>query len=182
MAIESWKILSRKLRDNSPRRTMEDVVFELPNGRVESFPLFHHVRKCVVVVAITSDQKIILARQYRPGPGRVLDELPGGCVEDNEDFEVAIRRELLEETGFACQNLEYLGCPFESPYSTVERHAFLATGCFEQAKQSLDEDEFIEVVLKSVPDFIQQVAAGQSTDLEIAWMGLFRAGILGTKA
>ena len=178
MAIESWKIRSRKLRNEGSHRTLDDVVFELPNGRVETFSLFHMAKKCVCVLALTTDNHIVLARQYRPGPGKVLDELPGGCVEADEELEDAVKRELLEETGYACQDLQYLGCPFEGPYSTVERHAFLATGCFKQGSQKLDDDEFIEVVLKPIPEFIQQIAAGQNADLEVAWMGMFRAGIL----
>jgi ADP-ribose pyrophosphatase len=36
------------------------------------------------VLAITKDKKVILVKQYRPGPSEILLELPGGFVDPNE--------------------------------------------------------------------------------------------------
>ena len=52
------------------------------------------------VFALTTSNQVILARQFRPGPNAVLDELPGGAIEGGETPEQAGERELLEETGY----------------------------------------------------------------------------------
>lgn len=39
----------------------------------------------VALVAFTEEGRGILVRQYRPGPGKVLAELPGGMIEPGED-------------------------------------------------------------------------------------------------
>lgn len=178
MPISPWISVSRQVRNEGAHRQLVDVVFELPDGRHETFSLYY-MGRTVAVLAMTDDKKIILARQFRPGPGVVLDELPGGGIDDDETPEDAVRRELLEETGYVCRKLENLGRPYECGYSTVERHAFLATGCYLKAEQRLDQNEFIQVVTKSYAEFMEQIVSGQCTDLEIAWMGLFRAGIVG---
>ncbi|MCS7091744.1 MAG: NUDIX hydrolase [Patescibacteria group bacterium] len=47
------------------------------------------------ILAITKDRKVILVKQYRPGPKEVLLELPGGYVDPNEEPEKTMERELL---------------------------------------------------------------------------------------
>ena len=55
-------------------------------------------------MALTEDGKIITTEQFRPGPNAVLNELPGGYVDDGETREEAVRRELLKETKKSRQN------------------------------------------------------------------------------
>ena len=35
----------------------------------------------VAVLALTPDERVVLTRQFRPGPGRVVFDLPGGIVD-----------------------------------------------------------------------------------------------------
>ncbi len=125
---------------------------------------------------------MILARQYRPGPDRILDELPGGGVEPGEAPEEAAARELLEETGYVAGRLVPLGRPLECAYSTIERHAFLAVDCVREGAQALDETEFIDVVEKPIEDFVEQLREGACTDPEVGWMGLYELGCLRASA
>lgn len=67
----------------------------------------------VVIVAVTDDQRIILAEQYRIPVGRRVVELPAGLVGDvegaeTEKLETAAMRELLEETGYQAGAMELL--------------------------------------------------------------------------
>ena len=66
----------------------------------------------VVIVPVTDAGELVLVEQYRiPVKSRVL-ELPAGLVGDNGDaeeaFEIAARRELIEETGYRATSLEEL--------------------------------------------------------------------------
>jgi ADP-ribose pyrophosphatase len=63
----------------------------------------------VSVVALTSDDRLVLVRQFRPAVGRMTLELPSGHVEEGETPEHAARRELLEETGHEAENFQLLG-------------------------------------------------------------------------
>ncbi|MBC8132094.1 MAG: NUDIX hydrolase [Deltaproteobacteria bacterium] len=58
-------------------------------------------RPWVNVVAVTTDDKLVLIRQYRHGLGAVHFEIPAGTTDAGEhDLEAAARRELGEETGY----------------------------------------------------------------------------------
>lgn len=53
-----------------------------------------------IVLPITSNQEIILVRQYRHGAGEILLELPAGTFNPNQESpQAAAIREVKEETG-----------------------------------------------------------------------------------
>lgn len=175
-SVKPWKEIERHQVVHSKYRKIDDVLFELPDGRRAVFSL-NHVGRIAVVLALTPEKQVILARQFRPGPGAVFDELPGGRVEDDETFEQAVSRELEEETGYTSKNWKSLGRITGDGYTLIERNAFLALDCELTADHlRLDENEFIQVVLKPLPEFIRQVKDRALTDLATAWIGLESIG------
>lgn len=177
MPVKPWKELSRKLYKHSEYKEIMDICYQLPDGSEHTYALTH-VGRVVAVLAVTKDMRIVLARQFRPGPDAVLDELPGGRVDENEMDEAAALRELAEETGFVPEKLIPLGRFLEGAYSTIQQQGFLALGCEKKAQQKLDPTEFIEVVLKTLPEFLAQIRSGAATDCEVAWAGLLESGLV----
>jgi len=72
-----------------------------------------NARGAAVIVAVTAERKLLLVEQYRiPVHCRTI-ELPAGIIGDkpagsDESLELAARRELLEETGYAARRIKYL--------------------------------------------------------------------------
>jgi ADP-ribose pyrophosphatase len=154
--------------------------YRMPDGETADWDILQGGRT-VAMVAITADEQVVLVRQFRPGPGRVLLELPGGNVEDGEDVEAAARRELLEETGYGAGEVEIAGQTWLASYATHQRFAVIATGCRQVsggAGRDVHKDalEFLAPVLLSRDDFLRHVSAGQLTDTDIAFMCLNRLG------
>ncbi len=81
----------------------------------------------VLIVATTESGLLVLIDEFRvPVGGRVIS-LPAGLVGDKgerESAETAARRELLEETGYECSNLEFLGGGPSSPGLSSEMVSF----------------------------------------------------------
>jgi ADP-ribose pyrophosphatase len=63
----------------------------------------------VTIVAITEDRRILAVQQYRPAVEQYTLELPSGLVDPGETPVETARRELLEETGYECGEIESLG-------------------------------------------------------------------------
>ena len=63
----------------------------------------------VSVVAETSDNQIILVKQYRAAVDKITTELPSGYVDSGETPEAAALRELEEETGYTADRLLFAG-------------------------------------------------------------------------
>jgi len=83
-------------------------------------------KEAVAVIAMTDDGKLILTEQYRrPVDARVID-WPAGLVGDEGDEgpEATARKELKEETGYACERVELLAKGPTSPGITSELVSF----------------------------------------------------------
>jgi ADP-ribose pyrophosphatase len=154
---------------------VETRSYVMPDGQVADWDVLRGGRT-VAMLAITDDQQVVLVRQFRPGPVRVLAELPGGNVGDGEDVADAARRELLEEAGYRAGAITVVGQTWLASYATHERYAVIATGCRLVAEGSRDVHadalEFIEPVTMALDDFRAHAAGGQLTDTDIALMCL----------
>lgn len=83
----------------------------------------------VSVLAVASDGRIPLVRQYRPGCGEFTLELPGGMLEAGEEPTMCARRELEEEVGCIGGKLRLLGVLWPDPGRLMNRlHCFMAEG------------------------------------------------------
>lgn len=166
----SWK----KIKEEKSRvgyRKILHKVFILPNGEEVIYDIKDE-GKTVCVLALTTENKVLLEKIYRPGPEKTLLEMPGGIVEDSEDLKEAISRELLEETGYS-GDFEFVGTLIDDAYSNCEKNTFVATNCkkVQDSKPDHDEGE-IEVVEMTIDDFKKHLKSGQLTDVEAGYIGL----------
>jgi ADP-ribose pyrophosphatase len=168
--ISVWKVISRSEAYKKYSRKIEEVIFELPNGEQADF----YIKKegpAAAVLALTDDNEVILTRQFRVGPLKVLDELPGGFVDDGESGIAAMKRELLEETGYEGE-LELVGSCLDDAYSTMERFCYVAKHCKKVAEPQQTDTEQIEVVTIPLEKFRELLRSGQMTDVEVGYLGL----------
>ena len=61
------------------------------------------------VIPVTEAGDVVMVEQYRHGTDEVTLEIPGGILDPGETPEAAASRELLEETGYAANQLVLLG-------------------------------------------------------------------------
>lgn len=154
-----WKTLSSDyLFDDTWLRARRDKC-EKSDGKIVYPYYVIEYPQWATGVGITHNNEIVLVKQYRHAAGVVCAEIPGGCI-DAEDAspEEAIRREFIEETGYTFEAVEYLGRTSPNPSTNSNwMHMFLLTGGTLTHPQSFDENEEIEVLLVSMPEFVEMV-------------------------
>ncbi|SFO68211.1 NUDIX domain-containing protein [Chitinophaga sp. YR627] len=154
MASLDWKTLSSEYLFKDNWLTARRDTCETPQGKIVTPYYVLEYNDWVNCVAVTADGRIIMVRQFRQGIGKAVLEIPGGTMDDTDPSpEFAMRRELLEETGYEFEKLINLGAVAPNPASSNNlTHMFLATGGKKVQEQDLDENEEIELVLMDLED------------------------------
>ena len=116
----------------------------------------------VNVVALTPDDCVVMVRQYRHGAERVTLETPGGMIDPGETPAQAAARELLEETGYAAEEIVPLGGVNPNPALFSNRlHGFLARGARRVREVRNESTEETHVELVPLARLREEVRAGR---------------------
>lgn len=175
--VKPWEELSREEIFAKYGRGVERRTYRLPRGREADFYL-NTGHDPVCCLALTESKEVILVRQFRPGPGEMLLEMPGGGANEGEVLEESMMRELLEETGYRGK-IEFVAEVLSSAYSTFRKRALVATDCVKVAEPKPEENgEELEVVLLSLSDFREHLRSGKLTDVEVGYLSLDHLGLL----
>ncbi|MFC2020786.1 NUDIX hydrolase [Chloroflexota bacterium] len=157
------KTLSSKLiYDGRVVRLRVDIV-QMPSGRESTREIVEH-DEVVAIVAIDTDDNVLLVNQFRQPLGKELLEIPAGGIEEGEKPEDAVCREMQEETGYLPQKVERLGGFYSAPgFCTEYLHLYLTTDL--TASRLYDEDtEMISLVRVPVIKIPGLITSGKIED------------------
>lgn len=129
---------------------------ETGDGRQSTREIVEHA-DCIAVVAIDEDDNILLVNQFRKPVEKDLLEIPAGGIDEGEDAEAAVIREMQEETGFLPKKLELLGGFYSAPgYATEYLYLYLAADLVPSRLYAEDTEsiEVVRVPLSEIPDLI----------------------------
>lgn len=141
-----WKVCSSEYIHKGPWATLRTDHCEMPDGRqVKDYYVLEYP-SWVNAVAITEEGKVLMVRQYRHAAGIVSLEIPGGVVDGDEAPLTAIRRELLEETGYQFDDIEEVAVLYANPATANNKtYCYLARGGKKVQEQELDATEDLVV-------------------------------------
>lgn len=152
----------------------QDTV-KVPNGNIVTWDFIGH-KGAAAVVAVNDEGKLLMVRQYRNALDRETLEIPaGGLNAVDEPTDAAAARELEEETGYRCDNLEFLLSLRTTVAFCNEMVDVYAARDLVPAKQHLDEGEFIELEAHPLQELCDMIYQGIIQD------GKTVAGILAYK-
>lgn len=158
--MEEIKRLKRELVAKGTAIDYYHDTMQIPNGNIVKWDFLDH-KGAAAVVPVRDNGNIIMVRQYRNALERYTLEIPAGKLDYiNEPTIDAAKRELEEETGFTCDNVEFL----ISIYTTVafcnEKIDIYLAENLKQGNQNLDEDEYIDVEEYSLEELKEMIYKG----------------------
>lgn len=103
-----YQVRSRSVRFTGTMFSVHTDEVTMPDGRIAARDYLRHVG-AVGVVAVDSDDRVVLVRQYRHPVGRSLWELPAGLIDvPGEELPAAAQRELAEEADLRAGRVDLL--------------------------------------------------------------------------
>lgn len=162
-SIDPWSVISESKEYDTPifdllKRNMR---LEVPGDHASGTFYVLDAPAWINVIALTGKQEVILVEQYRYGIEDATLEIPGGMVDPGEQPHEAVRRELLEETGYRSEKWTSLGKVSANPaIMTNFTHLYLAEDCEFTGGENPDEHERIHVHRLPTEDFLNYVSDG----------------------
>jgi ADP-ribose pyrophosphatase len=145
------------------RLWIESRMIRLPNG-IEREKVIVHPSNAVAILPLDGG-RCKLVKQFRHAIDQYIFEVPAGTMEPGEDPLQTAHRELIEETGFAAQEMLEKGFIYTTPGYTDEKiFLFEARNLSPSQEYGKDEDEVIEVVDLAISDLPAMIRDGTIID------------------
>lgn len=162
--MKKWKVL--KVEDVSPSKwfpVMQHKV-ELPDGTIIDDYFISPMGNVVMILPITTQNEIVLVKQYKHALGEVVIELPAGFQQKGKSLEESALAELEEEVGIktTSDNLIFLGKTANNPTKTTHvTYCYIATNLDFNSKQNLEITEDIEVLKLPPQEVLRMIHNGE---------------------
>ncbi|OHB75163.1 MAG: hypothetical protein A2Z25_17700 [Planctomycetes bacterium RBG_16_55_9] len=127
----------------------------------------------VVIVAtidVAGEKKLVVTREFRAPIWDYEYGFPAGLIDNGEDVEETVRRELKEETGLELVRIKHFSSPVYSSAGLTDEscHIVLAEAKGQPSNDWLDGTEDIEVLLLDV-EGIRELLASDKKIAAKAW-------------
>lgn len=150
----------------------------LPDGSRASRELVEHPGG-VGIIAVDENRDVLMVEQFRKPFEQMVLEVPAGKLDAGEEPLECGKRELKEETGCTAEEYTYLGTYYATPGFCSEKLSIYLATKLHQARQQLDDGEFLEVRKMSLDTLYDMVMNNEIHDAKTAIAILKTKQILG---
>lgn len=143
--IHKWKFINRKILLDHPKMTVVEDEVLLPSNKKVSYireaPSKGH---SVAIIALDSNERLLLQKEYSYPPDKIMYQLPGGAVENKEGVIDAANRELSEESGYIARDTTVIGSFYLNNRRSDRKQFVVLCRDIMPQKNTEDEEEFIK--------------------------------------
>lgn len=162
MTEERWQVLEENPILEHPYVNVVFQKIKLPDGQIiPDWPIIE-TRDYVNAMVIDRSGKAMILEGYKHGHGSSNWQVLGGYLEPGEDPFEAVKRELLEETGFSSAEWRHLGSfTVDANRRVGTGHFFLAQGVQKVAEPDYDDLEQFVIRWVSLAELRQALSDGR---------------------
>jgi ADP-ribose pyrophosphatase len=166
MSMQDAEIADTEVLLDGPKRFVRQALV-MPDGEKLDW-YYQDTPASVMVVPVLPGGQFVMVYQYRWNLARYALEFPAGEVGDGETLEVALKRELAEETGFALAEggtMKRLGAFYSLPSETNKvTHVFLARPVVSTgpARKDTEIEKYFNLTVQITPPGLAVAEIGKS--------------------
>lgn len=179
-----WEVRSRtKLLDCSPwlRVYVDEVLLEDKKTLIPDFNVIE-AAPFAIIFPVLADGRIALIRHYRHAVGKIVYDLPGGDLEEDEAPLACAQRELLEETGLQAPDWRHLGTfRMSGVRGITDAHCYMAAGAVRVAEPNPGDLQSVSVHPSSPQELLRMWSSDEWAVLDTAavvGLGLGHLGLV----
>ena len=171
--------LSRELVYQGRFLKVQRDTARMPDGSTNTREFVMHPG-AAAMVPIGNDERILVERQFRYGPGRVYIEIPAGKKDPGETTFQTARRELVEETGHEAGRWAFLTTIHPAIGFADEVMDIYLARDLKQVERNLDAGEFVEIEWVTLGWLVDEMRAHRlfdvKTQIAVHWLLAFHEG------
>jgi ADP-ribose pyrophosphatase len=162
--MTDWQTIEENLKYQDNRFKIYVNKVKSPNGKELELKKIT-IKPGAHLVAVTSEGKIPLIKQYRYPCDEYFLEIPSGGVDvEKESYKDAAIREFEEETGYFPENVEFVAKAFHSAALDFPYEIYFSKD-LELRKRNIEEAEFgSEVILLTYNECMEKIKSGEIYD------------------
>src|SRR5919198_3405359 len=146
-----WKIIQKELIFRNPWIELYQDKVETRTGKVMDYTWYKSSDVAVIVPFLEKKENLVMIRQYRYPLRKVLLEFPAGHIENGEDAKKTAKRELLEETGYLANEIQYIYTYHPSVSKSRQSvHIFRAKDLIEDKSNYYGTEDIIRLEILSI--------------------------------
>jgi len=150
----NFKLLNKKVIIDEPWLKVSSNDYQLPDENTLKDYYVVEEKNGVTIIALTSENKILIVEQFRPPVETITLDFPGGLIEKGDtDPLLRAKHELLEETGYESNNWVDIGYFYPAPHRLHNtQRCYLALDIEKVSEQKLDDSEFVTYKLVTIEE------------------------------
>ena len=147
-----WKTIQSDLIFQNPWIELYQDKVEIRSGKIMHYT-WYKSSDVVVIVPFLNEDTLVMIRQYRYPLRKVLLEFPAGHIENGEYAEKTAKRELLEETGYLANEIQYIYTYHPSVSKSRQLvHIFRANDLIEDKSNNDGTEDIIRLEIVSIDE------------------------------
>ena len=172
MEIKRWMRLGPpKVLAESHGRSLAIQKYRDQTGKEREYSHFRGNFSSSIVLALTTDNKVLVVQQYRPAAEEITLELPGGAQKYKQQTPESVAlQEIFEETSGYVPGMIFLlsetGCLYEPSSLNINFFPYLFLDCRKSfdTVSLVDDGEFINLVQIPLEEWMEMCETGQIRD------------------